>query len=258
MKKFRRAVLIGAVTAALVSLSVLPAGARSSSDQADGYRGRGHRERDPHRGRRGRRERVGAGLVQRRGRRREGGRRVPEQQGGRRRSRRPQGRGRLLRLEAQPQRGPQRAPSTACQNDLAMVGTAALFLTSVNDMVNCTDQAGQATGLPDLSSVTTGVPETCAPISFPAFGAAIDCATVTQNPQTFYGNAGSRQVGALAAQGRVSTARCSSRATRRTPTAAARSSPSRHRRPVSRPTRAPRSRSRVVTPRARTPTSSRR
>ncbi|MDQ1433080.1 MAG: hypothetical protein QOF40_3682 [Actinomycetota bacterium] len=78
----------------------------------------------------------------------------------------------------------------ACQNDVAMVGTAALFLTSVEDMVNCKDKAGQATGLPDLSSISTGVPETCAPISFPALGAAIDCTSLAQNPQTFYGNQG--------------------------------------------------------------------
>jgi len=82
------------------------------------------------------------------------------------------------------------ATINACANDLAMVGTEALFLTSVDDMVNCKDQAGQATGLPDLSSITTGIPETCAPISFPAVGIQIDCATVTQNPQTYYGNQG--------------------------------------------------------------------
>ncbi len=78
----------------------------------------------------------------------------------------------------------------SCANDLAMVGTEALFLTSVVDMVNCKDQAGQASGLPDLSAVTTGVPESCAPISFPAVGIQIDCASVTQNPQTYNANQG--------------------------------------------------------------------
>jgi hypothetical protein len=82
------------------------------------------------------------------------------------------------------------ATITACQNDLALVGGAALFLSSVDDIVNCKDQAGQTTGIPDMGSVITGVPETCSPMAFPAIGAAIDCATVTQNPQTFYGNAG--------------------------------------------------------------------
>jgi hypothetical protein len=77
-----------------------------------------------------------------------------------------------------------------CTNDLALVGTAALFLSQVEDIVNCKDQAGQATGIPDMSSVTTGVPESCSAMSFPAFGTALDCPTVTQNPQTFYGNQG--------------------------------------------------------------------
>ena len=78
----------------------------------------------------------------------------------------------------------------ACQNDYALVGTSALFLTQVDDIVNCPDQAGQATGIPDLSAVTTGVPESCSKMSFPAYGTALDCPTVTQNPQTFYANQG--------------------------------------------------------------------
>jgi hypothetical protein len=78
----------------------------------------------------------------------------------------------------------------ACQNDVAMVGTAALFLTSVEDMVNCKDKAGQNTGVPDFSSISVGVAETCAPISFPTFGSQIDCSAISQNPQTFYGNQG--------------------------------------------------------------------
>jgi hypothetical protein len=77
-----------------------------------------------------------------------------------------------------------------CQNDYALVGTSALFLTSVEDIVNCKDQAGQAVGIPDMSAVTTGVPESCSAMSFPAYGIAIDCPTVTQNPQTFYANQG--------------------------------------------------------------------
>jgi hypothetical protein len=77
-----------------------------------------------------------------------------------------------------------------CQNDYALVGTSALFLTQVDDIVNCKDQAGQATGIPDLSAVTTGVPESCSAMSFPAYGTQIDCATVTQNPQTYFTNQG--------------------------------------------------------------------
>src|SRR4029079_19694642 len=77
-----------------------------------------------------------------------------------------------------------------CQNDYALVGGFALFLTQVEDIVNCKDQAGQATGIPDLSAVATGVPESCSPMAFPAFGTQIDCATVTANPQTFNVNQG--------------------------------------------------------------------
>ena len=77
-----------------------------------------------------------------------------------------------------------------CQNDYALVGTTALFLSQVEDVVNCKDQAGQATGIPDLSAIATGVPEACSAMSFPALGTAIDCATVTQSPQTFFGNQG--------------------------------------------------------------------
>jgi hypothetical protein len=77
-----------------------------------------------------------------------------------------------------------------CENDYALVGTSALFLSQVDDIVNCKDQAGQPTGIPDLSAVTTGVPESCSAMAFPAYGTAIDCPTVNQNPQTFYANQG--------------------------------------------------------------------
>jgi Periplasmic binding protein len=77
-----------------------------------------------------------------------------------------------------------------CQSDYALVGTSALFLTQVDDIVNCKDEAGQAVGIPDLSAVTTGVPESCSPMSFPAYGTAIKCSTVTDNPQSFFGNQG--------------------------------------------------------------------
>jgi hypothetical protein len=77
-----------------------------------------------------------------------------------------------------------------CQNAYALVGTSALFLAQVDDIVNCQDQAGQATGIPDLSAVTTGVPESCSPMAFPAYGTAIICDTVTQNPQSYFGNQG--------------------------------------------------------------------
>ena len=82
------------------------------------------------------------------------------------------------------------ATINGCENDYALVGTSALFLTSVEDIVNCKDQAGQAVGIPDLSAVTTGIPESCSPMSFSVIGIQIDCTTTTQNPQTYYVNNG--------------------------------------------------------------------
>jgi len=82
------------------------------------------------------------------------------------------------------------ATISACQNDLAMVGGAMVFLSSVDDIVNCKDKAGQVTGLPDMGAVVTGMAETCAPTSFPAIGATLDCTTKDQVPQTYRGNQG--------------------------------------------------------------------
>ena len=87
-----------------------------------------------------------------------------------------------------------------CQNDYALVGTSALFLTQVDDIVNCPDQAGAATGIPDLSAVTTGVPESCSPMAFPAFGTQIDCATVNSEPADLQRQPGTTEVGALQAR----------------------------------------------------------
>ena len=77
---------------------------------------------------------------------------------------------------------------TACQQDYAMVGTFALFLTNMTDAEGCKDQAGTATGIPDLASVTTGVVESCSPVAFPVSPPALDCATKDQSPQTYRGN----------------------------------------------------------------------
>ena len=62
----------------------------------------------------------------------------------------------------------------ACSQDLALVGTASLFLSNVDDEISCKDQAGAATGLPDMGAIVAGVPETCSPVSFPALGSTLD------------------------------------------------------------------------------------
>jgi Periplasmic binding protein len=77
---------------------------------------------------------------------------------------------------------------TACSQDYAMVGNFMLFLSNVDDEVNCKDQAGAATGIPDLASVATGVPQACSPVAFPVSPAQLVCSTKDQNPQTYNGN----------------------------------------------------------------------
>jgi ABC-type branched-subunit amino acid transport system substrate-binding protein len=78
---------------------------------------------------------------------------------------------------------------TACGQDFAMVGTAAAFLTDVEDETGCKDQAGHATGLPDLASFVTGVQQ-CSPVAYPVNPSLLDCTTKDQHPQTYYGSAG--------------------------------------------------------------------
>jgi len=76
----------------------------------------------------------------------------------------------------------------ACQNDVAMVGTSSVFLTSVDNMRNCKDSTGAATGLPDIPFVTTALVQQCSDQSFPIAPPQVDCATKDQHPQTFYAN----------------------------------------------------------------------
>jgi hypothetical protein len=79
---------------------------------------------------------------------------------------------------------------TACQQDYAMVATAALFLPNVDDQVNCKDQAGATTGLPDIGAIVTGVPEACSPFSFPVNPPQLVCSSKDQPEQTYNGNQG--------------------------------------------------------------------
>jgi hypothetical protein len=71
-----------------------------------------------------------------------------------------------------------------------MVGTATALFSGLTDLTGCKDQAGQATGLPDIGSVVLGTPEACAPVSFPVIPSMIDCSTVGQTPQTYRTNQG--------------------------------------------------------------------
>jgi Periplasmic binding protein len=78
----------------------------------------------------------------------------------------------------------------ACQQDFAMVGNAALFLANMDDAINCKDTSGAATGLPDIPAIATGVPETCAPVTYPIGGTQLICSTKDQHPQTYNVNQG--------------------------------------------------------------------
>ena len=65
----------------------------------------------------------------------------------------------------------------ACQNDVAMVGTSSVFLTSVDNMRNCKDSTGAVTGLPDIPFVTTAVVQQCSDQSFPIAPPQVICST---------------------------------------------------------------------------------
>ncbi|MEX1009385.1 MAG: ABC transporter substrate-binding protein [Acidimicrobiia bacterium] len=62
----------------------------------------------------------------------------------------------------------------ACQNDFAMVGTTALFVNNVDDMVQCKDANGKATGIPDIPELTTDPKHQNSPVSFPIIAAEKD------------------------------------------------------------------------------------
>jgi len=78
----------------------------------------------------------------------------------------------------------------ACSKDFAIVGTAALFLNNVDDLVSCKDIKGAATGLPDIPFTTTEVVHQCSPVSYPINPSVLDCATKDQKPQTYRGPLG--------------------------------------------------------------------
>jgi ABC-type branched-subunit amino acid transport system substrate-binding protein len=79
---------------------------------------------------------------------------------------------------------------TACAEDFAIVGTAALFLNNMDDAISCVDKAGAATGIPDLAIVTTELVQQCSPVTFGVNPSQIDCTTKDATPQTFRANQG--------------------------------------------------------------------
>jgi ABC-type branched-subunit amino acid transport system substrate-binding protein len=82
------------------------------------------------------------------------------------------------------------ATITACGQDLALVGTAALLLNDISDITNCADSAGKATGLPDLGAIVTNAAEGCAPTGFAITPPSVTCDSINQSPQTYRINNG--------------------------------------------------------------------
>jgi hypothetical protein len=78
----------------------------------------------------------------------------------------------------------------ACAKDFAIVGTSALFVFNADDLINCRDAKGAATGLPDFPVVTTEIAHQCSPVSHGINPPVLDCATKDQKPQTYRGSLG--------------------------------------------------------------------
>jgi hypothetical protein len=78
----------------------------------------------------------------------------------------------------------------ACENDVAVVGTSAVSLASVDEMRNCKDSTGAVTGLPDIPFVSTNLSQQCSDQSFPMAPPQVICSTASQHPQTFQPNVG--------------------------------------------------------------------
>jgi ABC-type branched-subunit amino acid transport system substrate-binding protein len=78
----------------------------------------------------------------------------------------------------------------ACQNDVAMVGTSAALLNTIEEMRDCKDSAGAVTGLPDIPFYTGSIDHQCSSESFPIAPSALVCSTKDEHPQTYQANVG--------------------------------------------------------------------
>ena len=78
----------------------------------------------------------------------------------------------------------------ACADDFAMVGGQALFLSNVDDMVACTNKAGEAIGIPDMPGNALDNAQSCSPVTYVLNGLGSYCETKDDNPQTYTDAAG--------------------------------------------------------------------
>jgi hypothetical protein len=74
---------------------------------------------------------------------------------------------------------------TACASDFALVGSEALFMSNVDDMVACPNKAGQPIGIPDMPGLALDNAEQCSAVSYPLIGRGAYCATKNDHPQTY-------------------------------------------------------------------------
>jgi ABC-type branched-subunit amino acid transport system substrate-binding protein len=81
----------------------------------------------------------------------------------------------------------------ACESSFALIGTSVLFLTNFDDLTECTDQAGQAVGLPDFPVVVTEVSHQCSPVSWAINPGALQCGTRDDPEQTYQVTTGPTQ-----------------------------------------------------------------
>ncbi len=77
----------------------------------------------------------------------------------------------------------------ACQNDFAMVGTAANAVTDFSDLDTCKNAAGQPVGIPNLAAFGFP-PYACDKVTYLLGGIGSYCATAKDNPQTYTVNIG--------------------------------------------------------------------
>ena len=87
--------------------------------------------------------------------------------------RRPQGAGRLHRLEAEPERHPQRHHQGVLGGLRARRHRRVAAARRHDDITSCADSAGKATGIPDIAALVTNAAEGCAPTGYaitPAVG----------------------------------------------------------------------------------------
>jgi hypothetical protein len=78
----------------------------------------------------------------------------------------------------------------ACSDSFALIGTGVLLLQNFDDITQCTDAAGAATGLPDFGVTVTEPNEQCSGVTFGVNPASLQCDSIDQHPQTYIGNAG--------------------------------------------------------------------